>query len=584
MSNTRLADTEQSALRALPGPQEKYRVIASLGQGGMANIFLAVMSGPARFSKLVVLKVLRDDLDANHDELVTMFLDEARLAACLQHRNIVHTYEFGEASGRYHMAMEYLEGQPLRALQRKLTPGGLPMHEELYVLAEASRGLHYAHELRGFDGTPLRVVHRDVSPQNVFVTYDGQVKLLDFGIAKTDGAEHLTKVGVIKGKVDYIAPEQVRGDAIDRRADIFSLGAMLWEAITKERFAGGTKIAEVTKFHKRLTGGEPKLRELVPNVPEELAQIVDRAIALDPNDRFPTAADFADAIETYLEGLADQPDEKSLAGLLAVRFDDERAKLRKLIEQQVQISQDKARRSENINSGSRPVDLTMTMSGMLDLSMVGSAPSARFTPPANDTLTLQPAPQAAPWKGPAMIAAALLLAGAAGAMLVGGKTSNAAAPAASAPAPAVAATEATRQPEAAPAPAERTVTLTVEASPPTAHVMLDGAPLPKLPFSGSFRQSDALHHLEASAEGYQAVRQLVTFEQDREIKIILVAQPPAARARPVKRPSAGHTEAAAPTPAAPSAPAASTPAFEPGGDLKVKVRHRKVDLEDPYAQ
>jgi serine/threonine protein kinase len=322
------SDVEHDDARSLSVGQGRYRAIASLGQGGMANIFLAVMSGPAGFNKLLVLKVLRDDLEAHRDELVTMFLDEARLAARLQHRNLVQTYEFGEINGRYHMAMEFLEGQSLRVLQRKIAPDGLPLAEELHILAEVARGLHHAHELKGLDGVPLRVVHRDISPQNVFVTYDGEVKLLDFGIAKTAGAEHLTQVGVIKGKVDYIAPEQVRGDGVDRRADIFSLGAMLWEAITKGRFGGGAKVAEVTKFHKRLTGGESDVRAVKPDVPDALAAIVDRAIALDPDQRFETAEQFADSIQAYLETLPVRPNERSLAELLARKLRAPRLRLR----------------------------------------------------------------------------------------------------------------------------------------------------------------------------------------------------------------------------------------------------------------
>lgn len=164
----------------------RYRAVATLGQCGMANVYLALMSGPARFNKLLVLKVLREDLEANRDELATMFLDEARLAAGLQHRSIVQTYEFGEIRGRYYMTLEYLEGKTLRELQRKVNP--LPLREELFILAETARGLHYAHELADLQGEPLSVVHCDISPQNVLITYDGQVKLFDFGIAKSDGA------------------------------------------------------------------------------------------------------------------------------------------------------------------------------------------------------------------------------------------------------------------------------------------------------------------------------------------------------------------------------------------------------------
>src|SRR5262245_5995764 len=175
----------------------------------MARVYLALMAGPGDFNKLLVVKALHESM-LDQPEFVQMFLDEARLAARLHHPNIVQTHEVGEHAGQFFMAMEYLEGQSLRTVQRRLAEsGGLPLHEELRIIAETARGLHYAHELKGYSGEPLGVVHRDVSPQNVFVTYGGQVKLLDFGIAKTTDHQVKTQVGVIKGKLEYIAPEQI---------------------------------------------------------------------------------------------------------------------------------------------------------------------------------------------------------------------------------------------------------------------------------------------------------------------------------------------------------------------------------------
>ena len=281
----------------------KYEVIASLGQGGMATVYLALVAGPAGFNKLLVLKILREDVLAGMEEGVNMFLDEARLSARLVHPNIVHTYEVGEHAGRYFIAMEYLNGQSYRVVQRRARAiGGVPIHEELRIIWETAAGLHYAHTLRGYNDEPLGVVHRDVSPQNVFITYDGQVKLLDFGIAKTSDAEHLTQVGIIKGKLDYIAPEQLRGEAVDGRADVFALGAMLWEAVTGKRFAGDRNvITDVTKVHLRISGGEANVRTVRPDIPEQLALIIDRATALKPRDRFPDAGAFADALDSYVQ-------------------------------------------------------------------------------------------------------------------------------------------------------------------------------------------------------------------------------------------------------------------------------------------
>ena len=322
---------------SLPQAIGKYRLIAPIGRGGMAHIYLARMSGPSGFSKLFVMKVLRDELREGGEECVTMFLDEARLAARLSHPNIVQTYDVGEANGHYYIAMEYLEGQALRFVERRLGRHGFPEAQHLRVLAQTARALHHAHELKDYDGTPLQVVHRDVSPQNVFITYDGRVKLLDFGIAKADNAEHLTKVGVIKGKVDYIAPEQIRGEHVDRRADIFSLGVMLYEAITHVRFAGGSKVSEITKMHDRVTGKEPRVREVRDDVPGELEHICERALALDPRERTATALEFAEDLERYLVSHNLRPEPEQLASAMEPAFREERAQIARVVQQQMML-------------------------------------------------------------------------------------------------------------------------------------------------------------------------------------------------------------------------------------------------------
>src|SRR5262245_17105669 len=222
-----------------PGMASRYHPIAELGQGGMADVLLAMMQGAAGFRKLVVLKRLRPNL-ADDAELLAMFSDEARLAARLNHPNVVQTYEVGYDAGRHFIAMEWLDGQPLhRLLKAAWAYDALPLDVHLFILCEALRGLHYAHELQDFDGTRLEVVHRDVSPQNVFLTYEGQVKLVDFGVAKAHARSTDTQVGVVKGKVAYMAPEQALGCPVDRRADVFSVGVMLWEAVARRRLWRG---------------------------------------------------------------------------------------------------------------------------------------------------------------------------------------------------------------------------------------------------------------------------------------------------------------------------------------------------------
>ena len=285
-------------MSATPEQIGKYRVLAKLGQGGMATVWLTVSSGKAGFEKLLVVKELRSEL-ADDPEFLTMFLDEARLAARLNHPNVVHTYEVGQDDRHHYIAMDYLEGQSLQQLLRKVGRKGLPLELHVRVLADMLTGLDYAHTLTDFDGTPLHVVHRDVSPHNVFVTYDGQVKVVDFGIAKAAGASTRTRTGVYKGKPAYIAPEQARALPVDARADVFAVGIMLWEAIAGRRMA--EQADEMAILAARITAADPKIRDLVPDAPAELADACDKAMAHAREDRFESAQAMQEVLAAWLE-------------------------------------------------------------------------------------------------------------------------------------------------------------------------------------------------------------------------------------------------------------------------------------------
>jgi phosphate transport system substrate-binding protein len=301
-----------------------YRVIASLGRGGMADVFLAARLGPVKFTKLVVIKRLRSDL-ANQPEATryrTLLLDEARLAARMHHPNIVQAFEVTEGDGEPYLTMEFLDGQTIsqvvRAARRAKTT--VPLEMSLRAVADVLTALAYAHDLRDFDGKPMRIVHRDVSPQNVFWTYDGEIKLVDFGVAKFAFGSTKTDAGFIKGKVSYMAPEQARGEPLDRRADLFAVGVMLWELITSQRlFRANTQAATLQKL---LFEPIPRLSEIVADVDPALEQICERALARNRDDRYRDATEMRADLEAVLE--ATSPRREHLAAFVGSLFASQR--------------------------------------------------------------------------------------------------------------------------------------------------------------------------------------------------------------------------------------------------------------------
>jgi serine/threonine-protein kinase len=307
----------------------KYRPIAEIGRGGMGEVYLTVAHGVAGFKKLVVLKRARPDV-AEEPGCVAMFLDEARLAARLNHPNVVQIYEAGQNAGRYFIEMEYLDGQPLHRIRDRIEPRWFPLSMQIRILIEALAGLHYAHELVDFDGTPLGVIHRDATPQNVFVTYDGQIKIVDFGIAKVASSTRRTDSGIVRGKVRYMAPEQARCEQIDRRVDIFAVGVMLWEAITGTRMWDGMSDAEIIR---RLAMGKlPSLEAGAPNSDPELKRICGRALANMPARRFATAAELQHELERWLVRQGEEVPARVVGKFVAAHFEEERAAMKTRLE------------------------------------------------------------------------------------------------------------------------------------------------------------------------------------------------------------------------------------------------------------
>jgi serine/threonine-protein kinase len=274
----------------------RYRELLPIGSGGSANISIAVAEGVGGFSKLVVLKSIREELVANGSAR-KMFLDEARLSARMNHPNVVQVYEVFLRDGVPVIVMEFLDGQPLSTiLVEAYNSKNLTIEVAVSILTKVLAGLQYAHSLCDFTGEPLKLIHRDVSPHNVMVTYDGQVKLVDFGIAKLAGAEHQTRTGVIKGKLTYMAPEQFT-NRMDCRADVFGVGVMLWELATRQRFWG--ELPEPALIGRLISGDLPHLRRPA-NMDDELYRICCRALAFRVEERYESAAAMQEDLERFL--------------------------------------------------------------------------------------------------------------------------------------------------------------------------------------------------------------------------------------------------------------------------------------------
>ena len=276
----------------------KYELIARIAAGGMAEVYLARLRGPMNFQKAVVVKVIHPHL-ASQEEFLRMLLDEARLSALIKHPRVVDIYELGHEEGVYFIAMEFIAGQPLTAVMGAGIAGHpLDPCSTARVIADAADGLHAAHELKGASGTTLGLVHRDVSPGNIMVLHDGGVKIVDFGIAKARGRLTISGVQQFKGKVGYVAPEQLSGGVVDRRTDVFGLGVVMWEALALQRLF---RMEDEAECLRAILAGEPPTPSAIrPEVPVELSAICLKALAPFPDYRFQTAGEMRDAIESFL--------------------------------------------------------------------------------------------------------------------------------------------------------------------------------------------------------------------------------------------------------------------------------------------
>jgi eukaryotic-like serine/threonine-protein kinase len=519
----------------------KYRLIAELGRGGMAEVFLAVTSTPSMlsFAKLVVIKKPRAHL-AEDAEFIAMFVDEARIAARLNHPNLVQTLEVGEVDGQYFLTMEYLDGQPLhRVLSRARDELPLDMH--IGVLIDVLAGIHHAHELKDYDGTPLRVVHRDVTPHNVFITYDGTVKVVDFGIAKAVGRAAETRHGIVKGKMAYMAPEQASGREIDRRVDIFTVGIMLFEAITRRRMWRGLDEMEIVR---RLVEGKipSSPRAVDPTVDEELDRICQRALAARPADRYETAAAFQRDLEKYLSsGGRSRPSGREIGEYVSGKFADKRQMINTIIEKQLaqmRKEQSEVKGPASVGDKSLPnIAAAHSTTGSQEHYVVPGEPVGSSPPSSSAVLTsavterrpipTQPevAPQAVNNQVRPSVEPPLPRANNAGGspILIGAVVALAVAGIATAFVALQRTPVAPPPPPPAPS-AEALLTVTLRATPlETKFQIDDGAPLEN-PYIGKFPKDDKKHHIRAHAAGYVDRDEIVDFGGDVSFRFTLARE------------------------------------------------------------
>lgn len=275
---------------------DRYELVGELASGGMATVFLGRIGGVGGFQRFVAIKRLHPHL-ASEQEFVEMFVDEARLAASIHHPNVVPILDIGASDHGYYLVMEYVEGDTLaRLLARAASKGErLPMPIALRVILDTLAGLHAAHELRDENDALLGLVHRDVSPQNILVGIDGTSRITDFGVAHASSRLSTTRGGQLKGKLAYMAPEQARGQGVDRRADVFAMGTVLWEVLAGRRLFKADSDAET--LNRVLFEGIPRIREIDPGLPSALDAVAARALEREPEQRYATCAELSDALE-----------------------------------------------------------------------------------------------------------------------------------------------------------------------------------------------------------------------------------------------------------------------------------------------
>lgn len=312
---------QMSELGILPNPIPfgKYYLLERVNIGGMAEIFKAKAFGVEGFERLLAVKKILASI-AEDESFINMFIDEAKIAGQLNHPNIAQIFDLGKVNDSYFIALEYISGKDMKTIFERSRRIGekVSIPRVCYVIMKVCEGLGHAHHKKDANGHDLNIVHRDVSPQNVLISYEGECKIIDFGIAKAQGKTSQTQVGILKGKFSYMSPEQVRGLHIDRRSDIFSLGIVLYEMLTLERLFLGESDFDTLEKIRKVEMSPPSLYN--PHIPKELEDIVLKALAKSPEDRYQTSYELADALEQFMRNQGYYYTNKDLAAYMKESF------------------------------------------------------------------------------------------------------------------------------------------------------------------------------------------------------------------------------------------------------------------------
>ena len=546
----------------------RYQLLAAVGEGGMGRVWAARQVG-SPLQRLVAVKTAISS-QSQTPEFQRLFMDEARIASLIHHPNVCGVYELGEENGTLYLVMEWCDGASLRQVMDKLPEGRMDLSVAARIVANVAAGLHAAHELEDSDGTQLRVVHRDVSPQNILISRNGHVKVADFGVAKAQGQLHRpTETGEMKGKLAYMAPEQVTAKDIDHRADIFALGCVLYEVTTGRRpFQGEGALSTLYQLLEQAVAAPG---EVCPGYPQELSLIVLKALCKDPDGRYQTAEDLRVALEGWIASTGSKANEREINGLLRATLGDEvDQKSRSINEAAARLKERPSVLPEPHERSSHSTPVTVPEGRNRDTASTMDRGVATAGVREKSSSWLLPA-----GAGLAVLALVVVLA----------KGTLGTVEPAPAPAPAVSVTTPVATSELAvlpsqprapePSASSKEVQITLRTIPPNAIIRIDDGEPIEAPYTLSIPSSDEPRSIRASAPNYTSVTRQIAFDQTREIVLELPPTTSHRRNKPHAKPVGTSS------PPAPSVDLAPVPPREPG-TLPPK-RRRSLDEDNPFA-